>query len=89
VFNNSMFGTIRMHQERHYPARVSGTDLTNPDFVQLAESFGMHAGRVTKTEDFKGALKAAREAGKPALIEIVIDPEAIGPTATLSGLRNA
>ena len=88
VFNNSMLGTIRMHQEREYPARVSGTDLTNPDFVQFAESFGMHAALVEKTEDFPAALAAAQAAGKPALIEIKIDPEAIGPTATLSGLRN-
>jgi len=88
VFNNSMLGTIRMHQERGYPARVSGTDLTNPDFVQFAESFGMHGARVEKTEDFPAALAAAQSAGKPALIEIKVDPEAIGPTATLSGLRN-
>jgi acetolactate synthase I/II/III large subunit len=88
VFNNSMFGTIRMHQERNYPARVSGTDLTNPDFVAFAESFGLHAARVDNTENFPAALDAALNAGKPALIEITIDPEAIGPTATLSGLRN-
>lgn len=88
VFNNSMLGTIRMHQERDYPTRVSGTDLTNPDFVQFAESFGLHAGRVERTDEFPAALAAALEAGKPALIEIKIDPEAIGPTATLSGLRN-
>ena len=88
VFNNSMLGTIRMHQERDYPARVSGTDLTNPDFVKFAESFGLHAGRVEKTDEFPTALADALKAGKPALIEIKIDPEAIGPTATLSGLRN-
>jgi len=88
VFNNGMYGTIRMHQERDYPTRVSGTELTNPDFVKFAESFGLHATRVEATEEFPAALKAAREAGKPALIEIKIDPEAIGPTATLSGLRN-
>jgi acetolactate synthase-1/2/3 large subunit len=87
VFNNGMYGTIRMHQERDYPTRVSGTELTNPDFVQFAESFGLHASRVEKTDEFPAALAAAREAGKPALIEILIDPEAIGPTATLSGLR--
>ncbi len=88
VFNNSMFGTIRMHQERDYPYRVSGTELTNPDFVAMAESFGLHASRVDSTDAFAPALEAARNAGKPALIEITIDPEAIGPTATLSGLRN-
>lgn len=88
VFNNGMYGTIRMHQERDYPARVSGTDLTNPDFVKFAESFGLRASRVETTEEFPAALAAAREAGTPALIEIMIDPEAIGPTATLSGLRS-
>jgi len=88
VFNNGMYGTIRMHQERDYPARVSGTELTNPDFILFAQSFGLHAARVEKTEEFPAALAAARAADKPALIEITIDPEAIGPTATLSGLRN-
>jgi acetolactate synthase-1/2/3 large subunit len=88
VFNNGMYGTIRMHQERDYPYRVSGTELTNPDFVPFAESFGAFATRVSRTEDFAPALAAARKAGKPALIEITIDPEAIAPTATLSGLRN-
>ena len=87
VFNNSMFGTIRMHQERDYPARVSGTELQNPDFIKLAESFGMQAAKVTKTDDFAPALYTAMKAGKPALIEIVIEPDAIAPTATISGLR--
>ncbi len=87
VFNNGMYGTIRMHQERDYPARVSATDLTNPDFVKLAESFGAFAARVENTDAFAPALMAALESGRPALIEIMVDPEAIGPTATLSGLR--
>lgn len=88
VFNNGMFGTIRMHQERDYPHRVSGTELTNPDFVALAASFGLHASRVEDTDAFAPALDAALNSGKPALIEIIVDQEAIGPTATLSGLRN-
>ncbi|UTW55023.1 thiamine pyrophosphate-binding protein [Kordiimonas sp. SCSIO 12610] len=88
VFNNSMFGTIRMHQERDYPARVSGTELENPDFVKLAESFGMFADRVEKTDQFAPALEAAMKANRPALIEIIIDPDAIAPTATISGLRS-
>ncbi|TNE62419.1 MAG: thiamine pyrophosphate-binding protein [Alphaproteobacteria bacterium] len=88
VFNNGMFGTIRMHQERDYPYRVSGTELTNPDFVKFAESFGAFATRVERTEDFASALQEAQAAGRPALIEIMVDPEAIGPTATLTGLRN-
>jgi acetolactate synthase-1/2/3 large subunit len=88
VFNNSMFGTIRMHQERTYPERVSGTDLTNPDFVALAESFGALGLRVNKTEEFESALDQALNANRPALIEVVVDPEAIAPTATLSSLKN-
>lgn len=88
VFNNSMYGTIRMHQERDYPVRVSGTELTNPDFVAFAESFGLHASRVSKTEEFSSALQSAQNAGRPALIEITIDPDAIAPTATISGLRS-
>lgn len=88
VFNNSMLGTIRMHQERTYPDRVSGTDLTNPDFVALAESFGVLGLRVSKTAEFEGALDQALNANRPALIEIIVDPEAIAPTATLSGLKN-
>ncbi|WP_255834861.1 thiamine pyrophosphate-binding protein [Kordiimonas sp. SCSIO 12603] len=87
VFNNSMFGTIRMHQEKNYPERISGTELTNPDFVPMAESYGFHAVRVEKTEDFAPALKAAQASGKPALIEVMVDPEAIAPTATISSLR--
>lgn len=89
VFNNSMFGTIRMHQERTYPERVSGTDLTNPDFVALAESFGVLGLRVSRTVEFEGALDKALNANRPALIEIIVDPEAIAPTATLSSLKKA
>ncbi len=87
VFNNSMLGTIRMHQEREYPERVSGTDLTNPDFVTLAQSFGALGMRVEKTDEFAPALEKALGANTPSLIEIIVDPEAIAPTATLSDLR--
>ena len=87
VFNNSMYGTIRMHQERDYPTRVSGTELTNPDFVAFAESFGCAAFKVEKTEEFAGAFASARACGKPALIEITIDPDAISPTTTVTKLR--
>lgn len=79
VFNNSMLGTIRMHQENHYPDRISGTDLTNPDFVALAKSFGMQAWRVSKTEDFNLVLTAAQSVACPSLIEITVDPSAIAP----------
>jgi acetolactate synthase I/II/III large subunit len=87
VANNGMYGTIRMHQERNYPGRVSGTDLRNPDFVALAQAFGCQAELVERTEDFAGALARARTAGVPALIELRCDPEALTPRATLSAIR--
>lgn len=86
VLNNGMYGTIRMHQERTYPQRVSGTDLTNPDFVAYAKSFGMEAWRVDSSDQFEPALGRALATDGPALIEIIVDREAISPTATLSGL---
>ncbi|MGH6946209.1 MAG: thiamine pyrophosphate-binding protein [Kiloniellales bacterium] len=87
VVNNSMYGTIRMHQERAYPGRVSGTDLRNPDFVALAKAYGASGERVTRTADFPAAFERATKAGRPALIELVTDKEAISPRATLSGVR--
>jgi acetolactate synthase I/II/III large subunit len=87
VANNGMYGTIRMHQERHYPGRVSGTDLRNPDFVALAQAFGCQAELVERTEDFAEALARARGATIPALIELRCDPEALTPRATLSEIR--
>ena len=89
VINNNMLGTIRMHQERHYPGRVSATDFVNPDFAAYARAFGAHGEVVERTEDFAAAFARAQAAGKPALLELRIDPEAITPTATLSGLREA
>jgi len=89
VGNNSMYGTIRMHQERDYPGRISGTDLVNPDFAEYARAFGAHGEIVEKTEDFAPAFEAAVKSGKPAVIEIRIDPDAVSPSATLSGLRKA
>ena len=83
VSNNSMYGTIRMHQERHYPGRVSGTDIVNPDFAALARSYGALGEVVTRTEDFPAALERALAAGKPALIELKVDPAALSPRATL------
>jgi acetolactate synthase-1/2/3 large subunit len=87
VANNGMYGTIRMHQERNYPGRVSGTDLRNPDFVALARAFGCQAELVERTEDFADALARARAAPVPALIELRCDPEALTPRQTLSAIR--
>ncbi len=87
VINNGMFGTIRMHQERHYPGRVSGTTLHNPDFAALARAYGAHGEVVTKTEDFEAAFERAWNAGTAALLELRIDPDAVSPRATLSSIR--
>jgi acetolactate synthase-1/2/3 large subunit len=93
VFNNSMFGTIRMHQEKNYPGRVSGTTLHNPDFAALAQAYGGHGEVVEKTEDFASALARALEYanGKklPALIELRYDGNLITPNATLETMRKA
>ncbi len=87
VLNNGMYGTIRMHQEREYPHRVAGTAITNPDFVQLAKAFGYHAERVDRTEEFPAAFERAAKSAAGALLELMIDPEAITPRATLSQIR--
>jgi acetolactate synthase-1/2/3 large subunit len=87
VVNNSMYGTIRMHQERHYPGRVVATDLENPDFAAFASSFGGYGEVVERTDDFPAAFKRAQAAGRLALIELRIDPEGIAPRTTLSVLR--
>jgi len=87
VVNNASLGTIRMHQENHYPARVSATDLVNPDFAALARAYGAHGELVEDDTDFAAAFQRAQASGKPALLELRIDPEAITPSATLSGLR--
>ena len=89
VVNNGMYGTIRMHQERDYPGRVSGTDLENPDFAAYARSFGANAETILKTEDFPGVFDAALNADKPTLIELKTDPDAITPTSTLEQIRSA
>jgi acetolactate synthase-1/2/3 large subunit len=87
VFNNAMYGTIRMYQERSYPGRVSGTALTNPDFAKLIEAYGGHGERVTETAQFGPAFRRAVASGKPALIELVADPEQITTRATVAQLR--
>lgn len=89
VIDNGMYGTIRMHQERSYPGRVSGTDLVNPDFAALARSFGCVGERVERTEDVAAALDRALAADVPAVLHLVVDPEALTPSATLSEIREA
>jgi acetolactate synthase-1/2/3 large subunit len=87
VVNNGMYGTIRMHQERHYPGRVSGTDLVNPDFADLARAYGAHGAVVERTEDFPAAFDEALACGRPALVELRVDPEALTPRQSLSEIR--
>jgi acetolactate synthase I/II/III large subunit len=87
VVDNRMYGTIRMHQEREYPGRVIGTSLTNPDFAAFAASFGLHAGRVERTDEFAPALDRALAADGPALLHLLPDPEAITPHTTLTAVR--
>jgi len=87
VVNNGMYGTIRMHQERSYPGRVSGTDLVNPDFAAYARAFGGHGETVEATEEFGPAFERAVSSGKPAVIEVRIDPEALTPRMSLAEIR--
>jgi acetolactate synthase-1/2/3 large subunit len=82
-----MYGTIRMHQERTYPGRVSGTDLANPDFAALARACGGFGARVERTEDFARAFDEAVASGLPAIIELSISPEALTPVSSLSETR--
>ncbi|CAN5580755.1 thiamine pyrophosphate-binding protein [soil metagenome] len=89
LLDNAMYGTIRMHQERHYPGRISATQLKNPDFCGYAEVFGGHGERVERTDEFAPALARARASGKPALLHCLLDPEAITPSGTLQGIRSA
>jgi acetolactate synthase-1/2/3 large subunit len=89
VVNNGMYGTIRMHQEKNYPGRVSGTDLQNPHFAALARSFGAVGEIVEETAQFGPALERCIASGKPALIEVRVDPQAITPNTTLDKIRAA
>ncbi|MER8438895.1 thiamine pyrophosphate-binding protein [Mesorhizobium sp. M1312] len=88
VVNNGIYGTIRMHQEREYPGRVVATDLRNPDFAALARAYGGHGETVEKTADFAPAFERARASGKPSIVEIRLDPEAITPTRTMTQIRD-
>jgi acetolactate synthase-1/2/3 large subunit len=87
IFDNGMYGTIRMHQERHYPGRVTGTALTNPDFAAYARAFGGFGAMVEKTEDFAAAFKAAKDSGKPSIIHLKVDPQSLTPAASLDAIR--
>jgi acetolactate synthase I/II/III large subunit len=87
IADNGLYGTIRMHQERDYPGRVVATALKNPDFVAYAMAFGGYGALVEKTADFSSAFAAAVGSGKPSIVHLKIDPEAITPTMTLSGIR--
>lgn len=89
VMNNGRYGTIRMHQEKHYPARVSGTMLSNPDFAAFAKAYGGHGELVERSEDFGTAFARAVASGKPAVIECRVDEEALSTGATLSAVRDA
>ncbi len=87
LVDNGVYGTIRMHQERDYPRRVSATDLVNPDFAAIARAYGGHGETVEKTEDFAPAFARAKASGRPAILHLKTDPEAITPTTTISKLR--
>jgi acetolactate synthase-1/2/3 large subunit len=87
VVDNGMYGTIRMHQEREYPGRVVGTKLQNPDFAAYARAFGGFGATVERTSDFAGTFAAAQRSGRPAILHLKVDPEAITPTTTLAAIR--
>ena len=89
VLNNGMYGTIRMHQERHHPGRVIGTELHNPDFAALARAYGAHGEVVERTADFAAAFERAHASGLPAILELRIDPEALTIRQSLSEIREA
>ena len=89
VANNGMYGTIRMHQEKHYPGRVSGTELHNPDFAAIARAHGGHGETVEETADFPDAFMRAAKSGRPAIIDLKLHPDAISTGATIQDLRAA
>ncbi len=87
IADNGIYGTIRMHQEREYPGRIIATELRNPDFAAYARAFGGFGIGVERTADFPAAFKEAQASGKPAIIRLAIDPEAITPVTTLAKIR--
>jgi acetolactate synthase-1/2/3 large subunit len=89
IFDNGMFATIRMHQERAYPGRPMATGLTNPDFAAIARAYGAHGETVAQSAEFRPAMTRALECGRPAVVALKVDPELITTRATLSELRSA
>jgi len=87
VFNNAMYGTIRMHQERRFPGRIIGTTLKNPDFLALARAYGVFGASITRTAEFAPAFEEAAARSQAAIIELKIDPETITTRTTLSEIR--
>jgi acetolactate synthase-1/2/3 large subunit len=87
IYDNGLYGTIRMHQEREYPGRVIATQLHNPDFVAYARAFGGFGVKVEKTADFPAAFEAARKSGMPSIIQLKVDPEALTPGMSLTQIR--
>ena len=87
LIDNGMYGTIRMHQEKHYPGRVSATQLKNPDFAEYARAFGGHGETIRHHDEFGPAYERAVASGKPAILHCFIDPETISPTTTLEKIR--
>ena len=87
VIDNSAYGTIRMHQEMHYPDRVSGTLIKNPDFVAIAQGYGMHAERIDRTAEFAAAFNRAMASSTGGLLELCVDIEGLTPRATMTELR--
>ena len=87
LIDNGIYGTIRMHQERHYPGRISATNLRNPDFAALARAYGGHGETVQHTAEFAAAFERAVASGKPTILHVKVDPDNITPTTTLTAIR--
>lgn len=89
VLNNGMYGTIRMHQERDFPARVSGTEIINPDYVQLGRAYGFHAERVETTDEFAAAFDRAAGSATGGLIELIVPKNMLTPGMSIDQMRNS
>jgi len=87
LLNNGKYGTIRLHQERDFPYRVSGTDIVNPDYVKIGEAYGFHSERVERTGDFAAAFERAVASETGALLELMVPPNMLSPTISIEQLR--